>query len=276
MTLSKLKKLWRFSYLLNIDANPKTVKGQKLGYMTAVLYLAPYLTSGYNVCPMAKIAGCWRDCLNVQGRGGMKVGGKRIRTKAGMVPSNDIQRARIQRTKFWVEDRPEFCKQLVKEIDAFLKRAKRKGLTPVIRLNGMSDIQWERIDIAHELGTGAGMTIFGMYPDVQFYDYTKIAKRFRRKLPANYHLSLSYSDANEKYAASCWEAHGQHGASLVMVYRTKLDITNARTWYQECRVNFVDGDAHDLRFLDPAKSIVALKAKGTARHDKSGFVLDFE
>ena len=140
----------------------------------------------------------------------------------------------------------------------------------------MSDIQWERIDFAHELGTGAGMTIFGMYPDVQFYDYTKIAKRFKRTLPSNYHLSLSYSDANEKYAASCWEAHGQHGASLVMVYRTLADIANARTWYDECRVNFVDGDAHDLRFLDPAKSIVALRAKGTAAKDKSGFVLDFE
>lgn len=274
MTLTKLKKLWRFSYLLNIDANPKTVKGQKLGYMTAVLYLAPYLTSGYNVCPMAKLAGCWRDCLNVQGRGGMKVGGKRIRTKAGMVPSNDIQRARIQRTKFWVEDRPEFCKQLVKEIDAFLKRAERKGLTPVIRLNGMSDIQWERIDIGHELGIES-QTIFEMYPDVQFYDYTKIYKRFDRELPSNYHLSLSFSNANEKYADKCWEAHVK-GASLVMVYRTKLDIINAATWFEECRVNFVNGDAHDLRFLDPAKSIVALKAKGTARHDKSGFVLDFE
>ncbi len=276
MTLSKLKKLWGFGYLLNIDANPKTVKGQKLGYMTAVLYLAPYLTSGYNVCPMAKIAGCWRDCLDVQGRGGMSKGNKRMRTPVGLRPANDIRRARIQRTKMWVEDRPEFCKQLVKEIDAFLKRAERVGLTPVIRLNGMSDIQWERIDIAHELGTGAGMNIFAMYPDVQFYDYTKIAKRFKRRLPANYHLSLSYSDANEKYAASCWEAHGQHGASLVMVYRTKADIANAATWYDECRVNFVNGDAHDRRFLDPAKSIVALKAKGTAARDKSGFVLDFK
>lgn len=274
MTLKLLKKLWGIGYLLNIDANPKTIKGQKRGYMTAVLYLAPYLTSGYNVCPMAKLAGCWKDCLNVQGRGGMKVGGKRIRTPAGMVPSNDIQRARIQRTKMWVEDRPAFCKQLVKEIDAFLKRAAKLGLTPTIRLNGMSDIQWERIDFAHELGTGAGMTIFGMYPDVQFYDYTKIAKRFNRVLPRNYHLSLSFSQANQKYADRCWEAHLQ-GASLVMVYRTQADIADARTWYEECRVNFVNGDADDLRFLDPPKSIVALLAKGTAKHDTSGFVLDF-
>lgn len=275
MTLKQLKQLWSIGYLLNIDANPKTIKGQKKGYITAVLYLAPYLTSGYNVCPMAVVAGCWRECLNVQGRGGMAVGGKTIKTTVGTVPSNDVQRARINRTKFWVEDRPEFCAQLVKEIRAFLKRAKRVGLTPTVRLNGMSDIQWERIDIGHELGIES-QTIFEMFPDTIFYDYTKIAKRFKRTLPSNYHLSLSFSNANEKYAASCWEAHGQHGASLVMVYRTLDDIAAARLWFEECHVNFVDGDADDLRFLDPPKSVVALKAKGGARHDTSGFVLDFE
>lgn len=275
MTLDQLKRIWGFGYLLNIDANPKTVKGQKLGYMTAVLYLAPYKTSGYNVCPMAELAGCWRDCLDVQGRGGMAIGGKQLDTPAGPRPDNPIRHARINRTKMWVENRPEFCLQLVKEIRAFLKKAERKGLTPTCRLNGMSDIQWERIDIGHELGIES-QTIFEMFPDLIFYDYTKIAKRFKRTLPSNYHLSLSFSNANEKYAATCWEAHGQHGASLVMVYRTKDDIANARTWFEECHVNFVDGDAHDLRFLDPAKSIVALKAKGTARHDASGFVLDFE
>jgi hypothetical protein len=224
---------------------------------------------------MAVIAGCWKECLNVQGRGGMAVGGKTIKTPAGRVPSNDVQRARIQRTKFWIEDRPEFCAQLVKEIRAFLKRAKRVGLTPTVRLNGMSDIQWEKIDIGHELGIES-QTIFEMFPDTIFYDYTKIYKRFKRTLPRNYHLSLSFSNANEKYAAECWEAHGQHGASLVMVYRTLDDIAAARLWFEECGVNFVDGDADDLRFLDPPKSVVALKAKGGARHDKSGFVLDFE
>ena len=261
--------------LLNIDQNAKTVKGQKVGYLTAVMYLAPYKMSGFNVCPMADIAGCWKGCLNTAGRGGISKGGKRFQTPVGLVPDNTIQRCRIKRTKLWAEERPAFCAQLVKEIRAFLKKAERKGLTPTVRLNGTSDIQWERIDIGHELGIES-QTIFEMCPDTQFYDYTKIYKRFKRELPSNYHLCLSYSDANERYAAECWEAHGQHGASLVMVYRTKDDIAQARNWYQECGVNFVDGDANDLRFLDPAKSIVALKAKGKARTDKSGFVLDFK
>lgn len=261
--------------LLNIDQNAKTVKGQKVGFLTAVLYLAPFKMSGFNVCPMAEVAGCWRGCLNTAGRGGISKGGKRMRTPVGLVPDNAIQRCRIKRTKLWAEDRPAFCAQLVKEIRAFLRKAARKGLTPTVRLNGTSDIQWEKIDIGYWMGEESA-TIFEMFPDTQFYDYTKIAKRFKRTLPANYHLSLSYSEANEKYAASCWEAHGQHGASLVMVYRTKDDIWNARQWFEECHVRVIDGDANDLRFLDPDKCIVTLKAKGKARTDKSGFVLDFE
>ena len=57
--------------LLNIDQNAKTVKGQKKGYMTAILYLVPFKLSGYQVCPMAEVAGCVGDCLNTAGRGGM-------------------------------------------------------------------------------------------------------------------------------------------------------------------------------------------------------------
>jgi len=263
--------------LLNIDQNAKTVKGQKVGFMTAILYLAPYKLSGVNICPMAEIAGCWKACLNVQGRGGISKGSKKMRRNGITLPDNAIQRCRIKRTRMWTESKGAFLDQLEKEITAFIKKAKRKGLTPVVRLNGTSDIQWERI--RHNFCGNYGVldqTIFERFADIQFYDYTKIAKRFKRELPSNYHLCLSYSDANEKYALSCWEAHGQHGASLVMVYRTKDDIAQARTWYQECGVNFVDGDANDLRFLDPAKSIVALKAKGTAKRDKSGFVLDFK
>jgi hypothetical protein len=111
---------------------------------------------------------------------------------------------------------------------------------------------------------------------VQFYDYTKIPNRFRDELPENYHLCLSFSNASERYADMCWDAWHRYNASLVMVYRTKLDGINARTWYAECGQQVVDGDANDLRFLDPDKCIVTLKAKGKASKDTSGFVLDFE
>ena len=260
--------------LLNIDQNAKTVKGQKVGYLTAVMYLAPYKMSGINVCPMAEIAGCWKGCLNTAGRGGISKGGKRFQTPVGLVPDNAIQRCRIKRTQMWADERDTFWIQLHKEITAFVKKAERKGLIPTVRLNGTSDIQWEQFTPYYP--GGFAHTIFEMFPDVQFYDYTKIAKRFKRTLPSNYHLCLSFSNASERYADMCWDAHARYDASLVMVYRTKDDIANARTWYEECGRRVVDGDANDLRFLDPDKCIVTLKAKGKARKDTSGFVLDFE
>lgn len=267
--------------LLNIDQNAKTVKGQKVGYLTAVLYLAPFKMSGINVCPMAEVAGCWKGCLNTAGRGGISTGSKKMRRNGITVPDNAIQRCRIKRTRLWAKDRPEFLRRLCKEIENFLRQADRKGLKPAIRLNGTSDIQWENIVIPGSGGNRRPFSdkanIFETFPELQFYDYTKIYKRFDRDaLPSNYHLCLSYSNANAKYADRCWESHVKHGTNLVMVYRTKLDIINAATWYEECRVKFIDGDANDLRFLDPDRCIVALKAKGTARKDRSGFVLDFE
>ena len=63
-----LMKLYKSKKLLNIDDNPKTIKGQKYKYMTAILYLAPARTSGFNVCPLAS-AGCKASCLNTAGRG---------------------------------------------------------------------------------------------------------------------------------------------------------------------------------------------------------------
>lgn len=261
-----------FKKLLNIDANPKTVKGQKQGYITAVLYLAPWKASGFNVCPMAETAGCYAGCLNTAGHGGISKGGKKMRTPAGMLPANQIQRARIARTRLFVDDRVEFFRLLYQEIRAFLRKAERMGMTPVIRLNGTSDIMWERIPFpVDDRKRGIHMyytNVMSAFPQVQFYDYTKIAKRFEKPQPPNYHLSLSYSQANRKYANACKRARDEHGASLVVVVR------DAATRDMHIKLGGVDGDAHDLRFLDPDRSMVYLKAKGAARKDTSGFVID--
>jgi hypothetical protein len=249
--------------LLNIDANAKTVKGQKRGYMTAVLYLAPYKASGYNVCPFAEKAGCYAGCLNTAGRGGIAKASATIDTPAGALPDNAIQRARIARTKLYFEDRKAFMAQLRKEIDAFLRKAKRANLIPAIRLNGTSDIEWER---RHP-------ELFEEYSDVQFYDYTKVFTRFERglenRIPPNYHLSLSYSEADDDYRRACDAAH-EVGVNLVAVARDKA--TKAR--YVAPEKGSIDGDEHDLRFLDPDGSMVWLYAKGAARKDDSGFVID--
>lgn len=255
--------------LLNIDANAKTVKGQKQGYMTAVMYLAPYKAAGINVCPMAELAGCWKGCLNTAGRGGIAKDRATFDTPAGALPDNAIQRARIKRTRLYADDRDAFMLQLAKEIRAFVLKAGRKGLTPVVRLNGTSDIQWELQPAVD--GDKVYANIFAMFPDIQFYDYTKIAKRFGRELPTNYALSLSYSEASERYRSIAMKAYRDYDASLVVVVRDKA----AKAKYlEQAGDDGVDGDATDLRFLDAPGSLVYLKAKGSARQDQSGFVID--
>lgn len=249
--------------LLNIDANPKTIKGQKRGYMTAVLYLAPSNISGFDVCPMALQAGCRDACLNYAGRAAIAKGNALIATDGGMVPDNAIQRARIARTKWFFEDRRTFMAALVLEISRFIRKAERAGLTPAIRLNGTSDILWETIPASDN-----EKTIFDIFPNVQFYDYTKIAKRIERALPDNYHLTLSYSRANARYKKRIQAAH-DGGANMAMVVRDKEYKNMILSMYP----NAIDGDAHDLRFTDPDGALVVLTAKGRAKKDKGGFVV---
>ena len=253
--------------LLTIDANPKTVKGNAQGFMTAVLHLAPANASGYQVCAMAELAGCIAGCLNTAGRGGIAKGAAVFETPAGLLPDNVIQAARIRRTRFFFEDREGFMAQLVREIAAFIVRAKRKGLVPTVRLNGTSDIAWERV--AFTYGGTEYASIFHAFPEVQFYDYTKHPKRPLQAMPSNYHLSLSYSGASHRFADLTLSAHAK-GAPLVVVVRN----ANAKAQLLDLVPHSIDGDETDLRFLDAPGSLVVLKAKGKARQDRSGFVID--
>ena len=225
--------------LLNIDANAKTVKGQGRGYMTAILYLAPADESGYEVCPMAS-QGCRKACLN----------------KAGMGAFSNVQAARITKTRLYFEDRKAFMAQLMVEVRAFIRKAFKAGLIPVVRLNGTSDIPWERVPVEGK------PNIMAHFPTVQFYDYTK--RHNRRDLPDNYHLTFSLAEDNDSRAS----AAASNGANVAVVFRTdKFPVTFMG-------MPVVDGDADDLRFLDGKGVVVGLKAKGPAKKDTSGFVRD--
>jgi len=214
--------------------NPKIVKGGKEGYLSAILHLAPHTLSGYNVCPFAS-PGCSSACLNTAGRGRM----------------NQTQTARINKTLFFMEEREEFMGRLIKEITLHIKRAEKKGLTPCLRLNGTSDILWERI--LHE-----EKTLMEHFPSLIFYDYTAIPKR---TTPNNYSLTFSRKENNHE---RCLEELSR-GVNVAMVFDTIPEE------YQGYRV--INGDDNDLRFTDPSPVIVGLKAKGKAKKDMSGFVI---
>jgi hypothetical protein len=220
-------------------ANPKIQKGTKMGYLSFILHLAPSDLSGKNTCPKAT-KGCIAACLNTAGRGGMFKRGE---------TTNVIQRARIRKTQYFFDRRAEFMADLVADINKAIKFAERKGLTPVFRLNGTSDLAWEKYTAAY------GMNIFELFPQVQFYDYTKVLGRKVAHL-ANYHLTFSKADGNDSDVA---EALLQ-GMSVVAVYDAIPE-------------GVPSADETDLRFLDPKGIMLGLKAKGRAKKDYSGFVI---
>jgi len=223
--------------------NPKLMKGEDKGYLSFILHLAPSTLSGYNTCPMAS-KGCAAACLNTAGRGGLFKPGE---------TTNVIQQARIRKTRWFFEDRSAFMAQLVQDVRKAIALAGRKGMIPVFRLNGTSDLRWENVAV------DGFDNIMTMFPDVQFYDYTALPNR--RNLPANYHLTFSRKEDNQANV----ELAIQNGMNVAAVFN-KLPET-----YLGLPV--ILGDDTDLRFLDPKGVIVGLSAKGKAKRDLSGFVI---
>jgi len=234
--------------MLSIDTNAKTIKGQRYGYLTGVLYLAPYNLSGYNTCAMAHIAKCYEGCLNSAGRGAF----------------NSVQQARIRKTKLFFEDRHAFFAELIPSIRSLIRKAKAAGLTPVCRLNGTSDIRWE--SVGFEWDGVWYENVFALFPDLQFYDYTKIPNRRVDHIP-NYDLTFSYSGVVgfQPYVQLAVE----QGYRIAVVFRSRDSIPS-----EFLGTTCVDGDDSDLRHEDPHGVVVALYAKGRAKKDVSGFVVD--
>ena len=219
--------------ILGIDNNAKTVKGRKKQFSTAIIYLAPSNASGVtNTCTSAS-RGCRAACLFTSGRGRM----------------NPIREARINKTKFLVNEEEKFLRQLWKETSNHIKLSNKKGLIPCERLNGTSDLRWEDYKLE-------GQNIFESFQDLQFYDYTKHLDRAvafaNGKLPSNYHLTFSRSEntSDEQVAQLLgW------GVNVAVVYWKHLPETDFGGF------EVINGDENDLRFADPLGKVVGLKYK---------------
>lgn len=245
--ISETKKQDLLSYFNSVNyklltpdfANTKTAKNQGHGVLSVILHFAPHKLSGFNVCPAAS-KGCSAACLNTAGRGQF----------------DSIQDSRIRKTLFFVKFRAEFMSKLIKEIKSLEIKAAKRFLKPVVRLNGTSDVMWESIKLGQS-------NIFQLFPNTQFYDYTKMIHRLPRlklmQIP-NYHITFSASESNWD---SCLNAF-KLGFNVAIVFNSIPET------YESMPV--FNGDNTDLRFLDPSNHIIGLKAKGKAKSDKSGFV----
>lgn len=251
LTLQQIKDTLKVNSLLSVEgANPKVAKNEKLGVLGSVLHLAPADLSGYEVCPM-RSPGCTAACLHTAGN------------PAYM---NNKNKSRIARTKAYFENREAFMNLLVLEIYKHVLSAEKQNYEPCVRLNGTSDIRWEAVKfnfwdwIAKKInysGNCQKVTVFDIFPELQFYDYTKIHNR--KYIPKNYHLTFSMNEVNQIFAKS-------QALNVAIVFSGKLPET-----YLGRPV--IDGDETDYRPADPKNVVVGLKAKGKARIDTSGFVV---
>lgn len=219
--------------------NSKTVKGEKKGWTTYVMYLSPHKgnSKGKNLCAHASV-GCAEACLFTAGRGRF----------------SNVRQARINKTELFISDQTQFMTKLHTEINAIVLKHGKDNSKFCIRLNGTSDIPFENIKTL-------GSSIFEDFPNVQFYDYTKSPSRMVQNELENYHLTFSRSEDNE---AKCRDMVYQ-GYNVAIVFKNIPDVYNT--------VEVVSGDEDDLRFLDKKGVIVGLSAKGDAKKDTSGFVV---
>jgi hypothetical protein len=231
--LSQAKKLTGLSYLGSVNSSSKMAKGLKYNESTYIIYLAPAKLSGYEVCPM-RTDECTAACLNESGRNKIDI------------HKNQINQARIKKTKLFFEDREFFMGWLIYEIGKEKEKAERSGLRFSVRLNGTSDLDPTTFKLDNK-------NILEWFPDVSFYDYTKVSKRFRLlEKYSNYDLTYSFSGYN---MMDCINLLKEGKGRVAMVFEGKKLPTKWSGY------DVIDGDAYDMRYLDEQNVIVGLKFK---------------
>jgi len=251
------------------ESNPKVAKNGKMDVLTAPMHLAPYNLSGFQVCAQAS-AGCAAACLHTAGN------------PAYMAQKDASRKAK---TVAYFKERDAFMAVLFFEIAAHARKAKALGMECGVRLNATSDLPWEKRMVTlqqvdrpvHEVN------LMQWFNGVQFYDYTKITKRAisfaKGDMPENYHLTFSKTEDNNADCIKVLEAGGNVAVVCSLpVYKTAKATGSLPYPYDT--PDAIDGDAHDYRPFDGDRRgnirgglIVALKAKGDAKHDTSGFVI---
>lgn len=251
------------------ESNPKVAKNGKVDVLTAPLHLAPFNLSGFQTCAQAS-KGCAAACLHTAGNPAYMAGKEASRTA---------------KTRAYFMARDAFMAVLAFEIAAHAAKAAKLGMECGVRLNATSDLPWEHRTVTID---GETVGLIEYFEDVQFYDYTKITKRALKATrngdnwPDNYHLTFSKTEDNDADVIKVLAA----GGNVAVVFAPETLKAASADGMQASQGALVvaggamssdwlvvDGDAHDYRPADPKGCIVALKAKGDAKADRSGFVV---
>ena len=248
-----------------LGSGTKTEKGEAKGHITAIVYAAPAFSlwgsvekaNGRTLCPFATGTGARAELGETEGCIDWC-----LAQYSGRMPLPSVANSRRWKAALLVGARALFLELLRIEIRAFGRNARAGGWIPVVRVDGGTD-------------TGIGALLAGEFEQegTTLYDYTKVyhrADRFSRGgYATNYHVTFSFSGSNELH---CRELLAK-GVNVAAVFLDDVPATflGAPTY---------DADAHDLRFLDPARGgIAALSLKSLSKVDadrarRGGFIVD--
>jgi hypothetical protein len=257
--------------LLTVHGDAKSIHGEEIGLLSGLLYLAPANLSGVlDVCAYSS-DGCRAACLNTAGHAGI--------IKKGEI-TNKIQQARIRRTVLFLRQREEFWARLCADSQQLITDAARNGLVPCMRLNATSDLPWERMRVSYHVGSIriSAANMMELFPQITFYDYTAYpyAKRPSESLPTNYDLTFSRKENTTDEQVADELAHGRNVAIPFSTISSRSRETGEHLHAlpsEYLGAPVINGDLNDARFADPSGVIVGLRAKGDARKDASGFVV---
>ena len=273
------------STLLTVNNNPKTNPDLAIGYLIGTLYLAPQKNilnaphygiqydpkainlAKINLCKNAT-TGCSTACLYHQGA-----------FKHALFQKNKVKQARLKRTLKFLTQRDSFFEKLIKEIKALKRKAKRKELTPMLSLNGTSDILWEKESFTYK--EKEYKNIMELFPEIDFFDYTKYdILKSRKKLPKNYHLTYSRAGTHRGKLIDDWTTLTTYlnkniNIAIVCTKTIKEKLLENNT-YENYKI--INGDLYHNRVKDkPLKdekgTIILLEVNLKTDINSSGFIL---
>lgn len=234
-SITHAKKTTGLSYIGMVNNSAKHEKAYHYNEMVYTIYLAPANSSGYEVCP-GRTKECTIACLNQSGRNKM------------VSDMNHIEQSRITKTKLFFEEREFFVRWVMAEIKSAKKKADKLGYRFSVRLNNTSDISPEEFFIIH---SGHKINLLELFPDIQFYDYTKVPSRINLLWKySNYDLTYSYNGYNENTCKTYLESGS---CRVAVVFKTVPE-----TFWGYPVIN---GNDYDMRYLDPTNVIIGLPYK---------------
>jgi len=227
----------------------KASKATEYGYLNAIHYMAPHTIAGVgNLCPFAS-PGCAASCLGYHtGQASMVKDADNTQNK------NSVRLSRDTKARQFMTQRPAYMREVHKQAKRVIAKAHKMGLKPALRFNGSTDV------------ANAPREIAAAYPEVPVNEYTKSVRFALENAagmhPANLTVCFSRSEINEADCVKVLEA----GGLVSVVFHGEIPAT----WNG---FPTVDGDKHDLLHKQPKGHVVALKAKGAAKRDTTGFVV---